>query len=128
MNTCRMYSRRGPGGIYMSSRSSVSLWSRLVWLAAVIGLICCTALFVQAQEREGRQGGGRGGGRGGERGGGGGGRAQETIAVATDKVTPEIPGVVKAGTKIEIIATGLRGSDAGIGTNDGGFIFTGNGG
>src|SRR5581483_2523749 len=89
-------------------------------LFTVIGLVCCAALFVQAQEREGRQGGrgGRGGGRGG----------QAPIQVATDKVTPEIPGVVKAGTREEIIATGLRGSDAGVGTNDGGFIFTGNGG
>ncbi len=95
----------------MASRSS---------LFTIIGLVCCTALFVQAQEREGRQGG-RGGGRGG-----GGGRG--AVTVATDKVTPEIPGVVKAGTKEEIIATGLTGSDAGVGTNDGGFIFTGNGG
>jgi gluconolactonase len=93
----------------------------------IICLVCCTALLVQAQERQGREGGrgGRGGRGGGE--GRGGGRA-EAVQVATDKVTPEIPGIVKAGTKIEIIATGLRGSDAGVSTNDGGFIFTGNGG
>jgi gluconolactonase len=43
-------------------------------------------------------------------------------------VTLEIPGVVKAGTKIEIVASGLRGSDAGVGMPDGSFIATGNGG
>jgi gluconolactonase len=91
-------------------------------LFTVICVVGCTALLAQAQERQGRQGGG--GGRGGRGGGGG----QQAVSVATDKVTPEIPGVVKAGTKIEIVATGLQGSDAGIGTNDGGFIFTGNGG
>jgi len=91
-------------------------------LFTVIGLVCCIALVVQAQGREGRQGGGGGG-----RGGGGRGQAAP-VQVATDKVTPEIPGVVKAGTREEIVAMGLRGSDAGIGTNDGGFIFTGNGG
>src|SRR5712671_1361005 len=42
----------------MSSRAS---------LFTVIGVVCCSALFVQAQGREGRQGGrgGQGGGRGG---------------------------------------------------------------
>ena len=47
---------------------------------------------------------------------------------AADKVTPEIPGVVKAGTKIEIVTFGLRGSDAGVGTPDGSVLVTGNGG
>jgi gluconolactonase len=87
-------------------------------LVTVICLVCCAAL--QAQERQGREGG-RGG-----RGGRGGQEAAQPPA--TDKVTPEIPGIVKAGTKIEIVASGLRGSDAGVGTPDGGFIATANGG
>jgi len=80
-------------------------------LVTVITLVCCTALL--AQGREGRQGG-RG--------------AEVAQPPATDKVTPDIPGVVKAGTKIEIVASGLRGSDAGVGLPDGSFIATGNGG
>src|SRR5207247_9060946 len=63
---------------------------------------------------------------------GGGGRGAEAQAPAqppaTDKVTPDIPGVVKAGTKIEIVATGLRGSDAGVGMPDGSVLVVGNGG
>ena len=87
-------------------------------LFAVCCLVCCTALLAGAQERQGRQGGrGRGA------------QAQEPAKPpATDKVTPEIPGVVKAGTKIEVVASGLRGSDAGVGMPDGSFIATGNGG
>ena len=87
-------------------------------LFAVCCLVGCTALLAGAQERQGRQGGrGRGA------------QAQEPAQPpATDKVTPEIPGVVKAGTKIEIVASGLRGSDAGVGMPDGSFIATGNGG
>jgi len=91
-------------------------------LLTVICLVCCTALLAQPQERQGRQGG-RGAGREGGRG------AQEAAQPpATDKVTPEIPGVVKAGTKIEIVAFGLRGSDAGVGMPDGSVLATGNGG
>jgi len=94
----------------MSSRAS---------LFTIICLVGCTALVVQAQGRgrEGRQGGG--GGRGGQ---------EAAQPPRTDQVTPEIPGVVKAGTKIEIIASGLRGSDAGVGLPDGSFIMTANGG
>jgi gluconolactonase len=85
-------------------------------LFTVVCLACCTALLVQAQE-----GGGRQGGRGG--------RGQDAAQLpATDKVTPEIRGVVKAGTKIEIVASALRGSDAGVGMPDGSFIATANGG
>src|SRR5438552_406584 len=64
-------------------------------LFTVCCLVCCTALPAGAQERQGRQGGrGRGA------------QTQEPARPpATDKVTPEIPGVVKAGTKIEIGAT-----------------------
>ena len=47
---------------------------------------------------------------------------------ATDRVTPEIPGVVKAGTKIEVVKYGLRGSDGLVDMGDGSVILTGNGG
>ena len=85
-----------------------------VTLVTVICLVGCAALLAQAQERQGREGG-----RGGQ---------EAAQPPATDKVTPEISGIVKAGTKIEIVASGLRGSDAGVGTPDGGFIATANGG
>src|SRR6185369_5098545 len=85
-------------------------------LVTVICLVGCAALLAQAQERQGREGGR--GGRGGQ---------EAAQPPATDKVTPEISGIVKAGTKIEIVASGLRGSDAGVGTPDGGFIATANG-
>jgi gluconolactonase len=55
------------------------------------------------------------------------GQAQEQQAVPiTDKVTPEIPGVVKAGTKIEIIKYGLPGTDGGVGMPDGSILATTN--
>jgi gluconolactonase len=50
------------------------------------------------------------------------------VVPATDMVTPAIPGVVKAGTKIEIVVHGLRGSDAGAGMPDGSILVTANGG
>ena len=62
---------------------------------ALLSLFCSVALFGQA--RDGGQGRAQGGGRG--RG--------LTKPPATDKVTPEIPGVVKSGTKIEIVNTAL---------------------
>jgi len=43
------------------------------------------------------------------------GRAQQAQPPPTDKVTPEIPGLVAAGTKIEVVKYGLRGSDGVIG-------------
>ena len=89
-------------------------------LFTVVAVLVCSALLPQAQEGRGREGG-RGG-----RGGRGGQEAAQPPA--TDKVTPEIRGVVKAGTKIEIVAFGLRGSDAGVGMPDGSFIATANGG
>ena len=80
----------------------------------IMCLVCCTPS--PAQARQGRQGG----------------RGAQVQAPpqppAADKVTPEIPGVVKAGTKIEIVTFGLRGSDAGVGTPDGSVLVTGNGG
>src|ERR1700730_5797668 len=50
-----------------------------------------------------------------------------TPAPPTDRVTPEIPGVVKAGTKIEIIKYGMRGSDGLVGMRDGSVILSANG-
>jgi gluconolactonase len=47
---------------------------------------------------------------------------------ATDRVTPEIPGVVKAGTRIEVVKYGLRGSDGLVGLRDGSVILAANGG
>src|SRR5205823_11521405 len=59
-------------------------------LIVLLSLFCAVAVFGQAREGGRGQGGGQGGGRG--RG--------LTKPPATDKVTPEIPGVVKAGTKM----------------------------
>ena len=57
------------------------------------------------------------------------GRGQQNQAPpATDKVTPNIPGVVAAGTKIEIIKYGLRGADAGVGMPDGSVLLATGGG
>lgn len=92
----------------------------------MVFLFCSVAMFAQ----EGAQGGGQGRGQGRAQGraeGRGGGQQQETV-VATDKVTPDIPGVVKAGTKIEIVKNGLRGSDGGVGMPDGSLLVTANGG
>ncbi|PYR98612.1 MAG: hypothetical protein DMG16_20340, partial [Acidobacteria bacterium] len=77
-------------------------------LVALLSLLCVVAAFGQA--REGGQGRGQGGGRG---------RGEQAQPPAMDKVTPEIPGVVKAGTKIEVIKFGLGGTDAGMGLSDG---------
>lgn len=73
----------------------------VVFLAA-LPLLSCTGLFAQRQ-------------------------AQDEVP-QTDKVTPEIPGVVKAGTKIEIIKYGLRASDGGVGMPDGSVLVSANGG
>ncbi len=44
-----------------------------------------------------------------------------------DWVTPEIPGVVAAGTKIELIKSGLRGSDGPVALPDGSVAMMGGG-
>jgi gluconolactonase len=82
----------------------------------VLAILLCGSLAIFAQE--GRQGG---------EGRGEGGQQQET-KVDMNKVTPEIPGVVKAGTKIEIMQHGLRGADAGVGMPDGSLLISANGG
>jgi len=97
--------------------------SKLIFVIAAL-LFCVSTVFAQ----EGGQGGdrGRGAGRGQQRGEGGLGGNQPVPA--TDRVTPEIPGVVKAGTKIEIVKYGMRGSDGGVGMLDGSILVTSNGG
>ena len=70
----------------------------------LFSLICVVAVLGQGRG----QGGGRGRG--------------ATAPPATDKVTPEIPGVLKAGTKIEIVNTALGCNDAGLGMADGSIL------
>ena len=115
--------------------------SKATFLVALF-LMCSLAVFGQDGQGRGQGGGqGRGQGAGGGQGGGqgrgqGGGRGAGGAAAAPapdpvpamDKVTPEIPGVVKAGTKVEIIKYGIRGSDAGVGMPDGSVLIAGNGG
>jgi gluconolactonase len=91
----------------------------LVALLLVLG-----SAGVWAQEGGGQE---RRGGRG-ERGAAAGGRGGNQPVPDTDKVTPEIPGVVKAGTKIEIVKYGMRGSDGGVGMPDGSILISANGG
>src|SRR5258706_14922221 len=55
------------------------------------------------------------------------GKGKQQPPPPTDKVTPEIPGIVKAGTPIEIIKFGLRGSDGLVGMPDGSVVLSGNG-
>jgi gluconolactonase len=82
----------------------------------LVCLICAVPSFTQ--ERGGGGGRGAGGGRG----------QQQAQPPAMDKVTPEVPGVVKAGTKIEIVKFGIRGSDAGMGMADGSVLVSADGG
>jgi gluconolactonase len=57
-----------------------------------------------------------------------GGRGQQPEeAPAMDRLTQAIPGVVEAGTKIEIIKYGLGGSDAGMGMPDGSVLISSRG-
>jgi len=88
----------------------------------VLAILLVSSMAAFAQEGGEARGQGRGQGRGAGRG-----EQQETV-VATDKVTPGIPGVVKAGTKIEVVKNGLRGSDGGVGMPDGSLLVTANGG
>src|SRR5229473_1837556 len=55
------------------------------------------------------------------------GKGKQQPPPPTDRVTSEIPGVVRAGTPIEVIKYGLRGSDGLVGMPDGSVILTGNG-
>jgi gluconolactonase len=42
----------------------------------------------------------------------------------TETVAPDIPGVVKAGTKVQVIKSGFQGTEGPIGMPDGSLIFT----
>ena len=53
--------------------------------------------------------------------------AAPALPPATDTVAPEIAGVVKAGTRIEIVKFGLGGTDAGMGLSDGSVLVTSRG-
>ena len=88
-----------------------------VIFVALLCLLCEVAAFGQARES------GRGRGQEGGRGRG----QQAAEPPATDKVTPEIAGVVKAGTKIEIVKFGLGGTDAGMGMSDGSVLVSSRG-
>src|SRR5262245_10467262 len=88
-----------------------------VIFVALLCILCAVAAFGQARES------GRGRGQEGGRGRG----QQAAQPPAMDKVTPEIPGVVKAGTKIEIVKFGLGGTDAGMGMSDGSVLVTSRG-
>ncbi len=50
--------------------------------------------------------------------------AQNAPAAATETVTPDIPGVVAAGTKVEVIKSGFTGTEGPLGLPDGSLIFT----
>ena len=54
----------------------------------------------------------------------GGGQPQQQQPPATDTVTPAIPGVVAAGSKVQVIKSGFQGTEGPIGMPDGSLIFT----
>ena len=56
-----------------------------------------------------------------ERGGRGGGGQQPPAA---DTVAPDIPGVVKGGTKVQVIKEGFTGTEGPIALPDGSMVFT----
>jgi gluconolactonase len=49
---------------------------------------------------------------------------QQAQAPATDTAAPDIPGVVKGGTKVQVIKEGFQGTEGPIGMRDGSLIFT----
>ena len=57
-------------------------------------------------------------------------RAQQQPAAApppappTETIAPDIPGVVRGGTRVEVIAQGLRGTEGPIASPDGSLLFT----
>src|SRR6185436_16825238 len=52
------------------------------------------------------------------------GQAQPQIPVPTNLVSPAIPGVIAAGTPIQLIKTGFRGAEGPVGMPDGSVLFT----
>ena len=97
----------------------IGMKSKAIFVLALL-LFCSAAVFAQEGGEEGR--GGRGGGQGR------GGRGQAAPPPKMDMVTPEVPGIVKAGTKIEIVKYGLGGDDAGVGMPDGSVLIATGGG
>jgi gluconolactonase len=88
-------------------------------VVALLSLLCAVVTFGQGGGQAAAQGRGQGGGQG---------RGQQPAQPpAMDKVTPEIPGVVKAGTKIEIVKYGMGGSDSGMGMPDGSVLVSSGG-
>ena len=53
------------------------------------------------------------------------GQAQAPQAPATDSVAPNIPGVVAAGTKIQVIKDGFEGTEGPVAMSDGSVVFNG---
>ena len=51
-------------------------------------------------------------------------RAGQTPPVAAETTATAIPGVIAAGTKIEVIKSGFTGTEGPIGMPDGSLIFT----
>jgi len=49
---------------------------------------------------------------------------QAAQAPPTDTITPDIPGVVAAGTRVQVIKDGFQGTEGPIGLPDGSLIFT----
>lgn len=89
-----------------------------VLILIVLSALCFSPAFAQ---EEGGQGGGRGG-RGGQN------RGRQEAPPPTDKVTPEVKGVFKEGTKIEVVKYGLQGADGAVGMPDGSILVATNGG
>jgi gluconolactonase len=54
----------------------------------------------------------------------GGGQQQQQQPPPTETVAPDIPDVVKAGTKVQVIKAGFQGTEGPIGMPDGSLIFT----
>jgi gluconolactonase len=73
-----------------------------VTVAALLSLLCSAQVFAQ-------------------------GRGRQTTPPPTDKVTPEIPGIFAAGTKIEVVKFGLQSADGVVGMPDGSIILTAGG-
>src|SRR5262249_1662670 len=109
-------SRYAVGALFGGVRQEIGMKPNVI-LVALLCLLCAVAAFGQAREGGQRRGQGGGGGRG----------QQPEQPPAMDKVIPEIPGVVKAGTKIEIVKFGLGGTDAGMGLADGSVLVTARG-
>jgi gluconolactonase len=79
--------------------------------AFVLSLLIVTPVLAQREGQGGRQGGGQGAGR-------------QAGPPATETVTPAIPGVVAAGTKVVVVKDGFRSTEGAITMPDGSVLFT----